>query len=329
MRVDRRDPQSLAKALVGGDRAALARAITLVESTRAEDRSVARDLLGAIWPYTGRSLRIALTGSPGVGKSTFADSFGVHLVEQGRKLAVLAIDPASVRGGGAILGDKTRMARLATRERAFIRPSSSAGASGGVALRTRDAIALCEAAGHDVVVVETVGAGQSEAAVANMTDVFLLLVAPGGGDELQGVKRGVMELADLLLVNRSDGEMAGAARRTNAEYAAALRLLRKREGDPDGVPAAMEISALEETGIAEAWERVRSLTAWRRERGAHARLREKQIRSWVRALVEEELMRRAGATDENSLPPGVEARLLAGELDPGAAASQILSKMRA
>jgi LAO/AO transport system kinase len=218
----------LADAVISGKRRALARAITLVESSRHEHRADAKALLAQIMPNSGNAIRIGVSGVPGVGKSSFIEAFGEHIIEQGHRLAVLAVDPSSGRTGGSVLGDKTRMARLASNPSAFIRPSPSAGTLGGVARRTRESILLCEAAGYDVVLVETVGVGQSEYAVADMTDMFLLLMLPGGGDELQGMKRGIMELADLILVNKADGELRAAATRAAADYANALRLFRPR-----------------------------------------------------------------------------------------------------
>ena len=235
------DIAELAAGVVRGDRRALARAITLVESGRTDHRVDALALLD-ILGTSKQALRVGLSGTPGVGKSTFIESFGMMLTGQGLRVAVLAVDPSSARSGGSILGDKTRMDRLARDPLAYIRPSPSQTQLGGVARRTREAVALCEAAGFDIVLIETVGVGQSETVVAQMADLFLLLLAPAGGDELQGVKRGIMEIADIILVNKADGELKSQAMRTCADYAGALRLLRKRAQDPDGFPKAMRES---------------------------------------------------------------------------------------
>ncbi len=218
----------LAEAVSAGDRRALARAITLVESTRGDHHRQAEDLIDELLPTTGGALRIGITGPPGVGKSTFIDAFGSRVLDRGQRLAVLAVDPSSTAGRGSILGDKTRMASLAGRDDVFIRPSPSGGALGGIGRRTRDAIALCEAAGYDLILVETVGVGQSETTVATVTDLFLLLVAPGGGDDLQGIKRGIMELADLVVVNKADGDLAALAEQTAGDYRLALHLVRSK-----------------------------------------------------------------------------------------------------
>lgn len=280
----------LAAKLLAGDRRALARAITLVESRRADHRARALDLLHRLAGAGRQALRIGLSGTPGVGKSSFIEAFGMMLTGQGLKVAVLAVDPSSARSGGSILGDKTRMDRLARDPLAFIRPSPSQTHLGGVARRTREAVALCEAAGFDVVLVETVGVGQSETMVADIADLFLLLLAPAGGDELQGVKRGIMEIADLILVNKADGDLKPAATRTCADYAGALRLLRKRPQDPDGFPKAMMVSALEERGLPEVWAEIGALTCWRRENGVFARRRAEQARHWFEEEVRQGLL---------------------------------------
>ncbi|MGR3723158.1 methylmalonyl Co-A mutase-associated GTPase MeaB [Abyssibius alkaniclasticus] len=268
--------QSLAQAVLQGERRALARAITLIESTRADHRAQAAEVLAALAGAGQAAIRIGLSGTPGVGKSTFIEAFGLHLIAQGLRVAVLAVDPSSTRSGGSILGDKTRMELLSRAPEAFIRPSPSQTALGGVARRTRESIALCAAAGFDVVLVETVGVGQSETIVAEMTDIFALLLAPAGGDELQGVKRGIMEVADLILINKADGDLEAQARRTVADYAAALRLLRKRAHDPEGFPRVMPVSALTGAGLKEAWQAMQSLFAARQNQGSIARRRKEQ-----------------------------------------------------
>ncbi len=261
------DVAELGRGVIAGDRRALARAITLVESARADHRAAAQELLSRLSGSGREALRIGLSGTPGVGKSTFIESFGLMLTGQGLRVAVLAVDPSSSRSGGSILGDKTRMERLSRDPQAFIRPSPSQTQLGGVARRTREAVALCEAAGFDVVLIETVGVGQSETLVADLCDLFVLLLAPAGGDELQGVKRGIMEMADLILVNKADGALRPAALRTCADYAGALRLLRRRPQDPEGFPKALIVSALEDQGLTAAWDEMCALADWRRPRG--------------------------------------------------------------
>ena len=246
--------ESLARGVTGGDRRALARAITLVESVRDDDRDRAQDLLAALLPASGGAWRIGITGAPGVGKSTFIEAFGLLAIDAGRRVAVLAVDPSSKRGGGSLLGDKTRMETLARAPAAYIRPSPAGETLGGVARRSAEALLVCEAAGYDVIIVETVGVGQSETAVADMVDVFLLLLAPGGGDELQGLKKGIVELADILVVNKCDGDLNDAANRLRAEYAGALGLLRPT--DPRWKTVALTCSALENTGIDEVWQAI-------------------------------------------------------------------------
>lgn len=286
----RMDP--LLAPLLDGDRRALARAITLVESTRSDHRDRAAGLLDDLREAGREAVRVGLSGTPGVGKSTFVEAFGTMLTDKGLRVAVLAVDPSSARTGGSILGDKTRMDRLARDPMAYVRPSPSATHLGGVARRTREAVSLCEAAGFDVVLVETVGVGQSETHVAQMTDLFVLLLAPGGGDELQGVKRGIMEIADLILVNKADGDLADAARRTVADYAGALHLLRRRPQDPDGYPQAMPVSAVKGTGLAEAWDAMETLAAWRREHGHWVAARAAQAAHWFEAEVRAGLLAR-------------------------------------
>ena len=318
---------ALAAGLAAGDRRALARAITLAESTRPDHRARARALLDAL-PPAGPTLRIGLTGTPGVGKSSFVERLGLALVERGTRLAVLAVDPSSTRSGGSILGDKTRMEDLSRAPLAYIRPSPSQTALGGVARRSREAIRLVEAWGARVVLVETVGVGQSETMVAEMTDVFVLLIAPGGGDELQGVKRGIMEMADLILVNKADGALEATARRTCADYAGALRLLRPRAGDPEGYPRAMTVSALTGAGLGEAWSAVEALAAARRTGGGWEARRRAQAEAWFAHAVETGLMERATADPAVAAERrALTARVAAGEIGPEAAADRLLARI--
>lgn len=323
------DPEQVAAALADrladGDRRALARAITLVESTRPDHRAAARALTSRLAPRPRPALRVGLTGTPGVGKSSFVEALGMTLVERGMRLAVLAVDPSSTRSGGSILGDKTRMERLARAPGAFIRPSPSQAALGGVGRRTREAILVVEAWGADVVLVETVGVGQSETLVAEMTDVFVLLLAPAGGDELQGVKRGVMELADLILVNKADGALAAEASRTCADYAGALRLMRRRAGDPEGFPSATCVSALTGAGLSEAWDAVERLAEARRASGAFAARRRAQAERWFADAVEAGLLARLSADPAFVARRARLARdVAAGRLAPDAAAEALL-----
>jgi LAO/AO transport system kinase len=256
---------SLVEAVKRGDRRALAKAITLIESTRTDHRRQADTLLDALMPHTGQSLRIGISGVPGVGKSTFIETLGLHLIAQGHRVAVLAVDPSSTLSGGSILGDKTRMEKLSVDGAAFIRPTPTSGALGGVAEHTREALLLCEAAGFDVVIVETVGVGQSETAVAGMTDLFVLLQLPNAGDDLQAIKRGVMELADLVVINKADLD-ADAATRAMANIS--------------GVPV-MPASALTGQGIEAVWAAVRALAERRRADGAFDKRRREQARAWM------------------------------------------------
>ena len=320
------DPQELASALVAGDRRALARAITLVESTRADHRAAAVQLLAAL---PGReALRIGLSGTPGVGKSTLIETFGLMLTGQGLRVAVLAVDPSSTRTGGSILGDKTRMEQLSRDPRAFIRPSPNRTELGGVARRTREVVRLCEGAGFDVVLVETVGVGQSETLVADMTDLFVLLLAPAGGDELQGVKRGIMEIADLILVNKADGDLRAAATRTVADYTGALRLLRKRPQDPRGFPKALPVSALEGQGLDAAWAEMQALADWRAQNGHLRARRAEQAQGWFLAEVRAGLLERLARPDAAQRMAALGADVAAGRADPVSAAAAMLDSLR-
>ena len=313
----------LAERILSGERRALSRGITLVESTRVDHRAQAADLLQRLAPHAGDAVRVGISGVPGVGKSTFIEALGNHLLDQGRRLAVLAVAPSSSLSGGSILGDKTRMERLARRREAFIRPSPAGGSLGGVARRTRESMTLCEAAGFDVIFVETVGVGQSETAVSEMTDMFLLLLLPGAGDDLQGIKRGIMELADLLLINKADGDLLARARHSAADYRAALGLLHPRTR---GWRVPVEIcSALSGEGIVSAWELVERYHQFIRDNDELARRRADQARSWMWSEIAEGLMSRF--RDD----PGVRARIgelesavIAQRLPPTLAAAQLL-----
>ncbi|SPF79962.1 methylmalonyl Co-A mutase-associated GTPase MeaB [Pseudoprimorskyibacter insulae] len=319
------DTADLAKRILAGERRALARAITLVESSRSDHRTQALELLDALRSHDREALRIGLSGTPGVGKSTFIESFGCMLTAQGLKVAVLAVDPSSARSGGSILGDKTRMERLSRDRNAFIRPSPSQSHLGGVARRTREAIDLCEAAGFDVILIETVGVGQSETVVAEMSDLFLLLLAPAGGDELQGVKRGIMEMADLIIVNKADGDLKATATRTCADYAGALRLLRKRPQDPEGFPKALTVSAIQENGLDQAWAEMTALADWRRDSGNWAGRRAAQARYWFEAEVREGLLARLRREPVRGAMSALAVQVENGEVAPTAAAEQLLS----
>jgi LAO/AO transport system kinase len=320
------DIEDLAQRIVAGERRALARAITLVESAREDHRGAAAALLGAL-PQARQALRVGLSGTPGVGKSTFIESFGMMLTRQGKRVAVLAVDPSSSRSGGSILGDKTRMDLLSREPNAFIRPSPSQTHLGGVARRTREAVRLCEAAGFDLVLIETVGVGQSETVVAQMADLFLLLLAPAGGDELQGVKRGIMEMADVILVNKADGELKPAATRTCADYAGALRLMRKRAQDPDGFPKAMMVSALEENGLAQAWEEMEQLTVWRQKNGFWDQTRATQARYWFHEDVRQRLLARLEHPDARAALQQLSDEVAQRDADPAAAAQRFVDSL--
>ena len=316
---------ALAARLRAGDRRALARAITLVESTRPDHRRRAEILLEELLPGTGSSLRLGVSGAPGVGKSSFIEALGLHLDRQGRRVAVLAVDPTSVVSGGSILGDKTRMPELAQSPAAFIRPSPAAGTAGGVARRTREALLLCEAAGFEVVVVETIGVGQAEGAVADMVDLFILLLAPGAGDELQGIKRGIVELAHLVVVNKADGELKRAAGRVAAAWRGALGLL--RPPSPKWQTRVMLASAREGTGIDEVW---RAVEEWRAALGEEeiARQRAAQARAWMWREVKTSLMESLGREERlAALLPELEAKVSAGRMTPGAAARALLASL--
>ena len=316
-----------AEAILSGDRRALAKAITLVESARPQDRKASQDLLNVLLPHTGNSIRIGITGVPGVGKSTFIESFGQTVIGDGKKVAVLAVDPSSPVAGGSILGDKTRMEQLSRETNAFIRPSPAGKALGGVALKTRESMLLCEAAGFDVVVVETVGVGQSEHQVGSMVDFFLILLLPGGGDELQGIKKGILELADAILINKADGESENLANKTRLHYQSALSLLTQ---SGFWSPEVRTCSALERSGIAEAWDMVRRFHDEALAAGHLASMRSEQNLQWMWQLTDQLL--RQQITDHPTLTTrlsAIEAEVGAATLTPLSAAQRIIDHLKA
>ena len=316
--------EALAGELRTGSRRALAKAITLVESTRADHQADAQELLDALLPQTGVAARVGITGVPGVGKSTFIEAFGLYLIAHGKRVAVLAVDPSSSRSGGSILGDKTRMARLSVEPWAFIRPSPSGGSLGGVARRTREAMLVCEAAGYDVVIVETVGVGQSEVAVASMVDFFLVLMLPGAGDELQGIKKGIIELADAIAVNKCDGDTVARATLAAAEYRAALRLFRHTSANWD--PPVLTVSALEARGMDEVWTMIERYRAALGGTGELDGKRRGQQQAWFWSMLRDGIERSFLArADVRALVPDLEAAVGAGRLTPTAAASRLLA----
>lgn len=313
----------LAQSVRLGRRRALAQAITLIESTKSDHRSQAEALLAKLAPDAGRSIRLGFTGVPGAGKSTLIEAFGRLVIDQGHRVAVLAVDPSSPRSGGSLLGDKTRMELLGRDERAFIRPTPTAGSLGGVARRTREAILLCEAAGFDIILVETVGVGQSEMAVAGLVDMFLLLLAPGGGDELQGLKKGIVEIADALIINKADGELRATAERAAQDYANALHLLRPALEDW-AVPVLL-CSAMTGDGVALIWDHAQEFCARRRRSGAFAARRAEQALGWLWQEVADELLDRLRRDpDLAAARVELEEAVAAGRLLPGAAADRLL-----
>lgn len=317
------DTAALAESVQKGDRRALARAITLIESTRPDHRAAASELLEVLMPHTGNSVRIGISGAPGVGKSTFIEALGNHVIEAGHRVAILAVDPSSAISGGSILGDKTRMETLSRRDEAYIRPSPAGTTLGGVTRRSRETLLLCEAAGFDVIIVETVGVGQSETKVADMTDMFVLLLSPGGGDQLQGIKRGIMELADLVLVNKADGELKSLANQAASEYRDALQLLRPRTADWQ--VKVQTCSALDNVGVTKAWEimsRHREMLLARDELNPR---RAEQALTWMWSEVQDSLIADLKADREvQKHIPELEAAASAGTLAAGKAAERLL-----
>jgi LAO/AO transport system kinase len=317
----------LAEQIKTGDRRALAKAITLVESTRADHRQQAVALLETLMPATGKSIRLGISGVPGVGKSTFIEAFGNHLIKLDHKVAVLAVDPTSAVTGGSILGDKTRMETLAFAENAFVRPSPAGKTLGGVTRRTRESLLLCEAAGFDVILVETVGVGQSETAVADMTDMFLLLLLPAGGDELQGIKRGIMELADLILVNKSDGDQTNIAKQTKGDYAAALHFMKSRFANWQ--PQVLACSSTENKGIEQVWQQVNAFRAALNADGELQQQRAQQARSWMWAETAEALVSDLKSDAKvKALVPQLEQAVLDGLLPATVAAQRLIDTFK-
>jgi GTPase len=324
--LDNRSAQHVPTIVAGvlaGDRATLGRAITLMESTREDDRALAVEVLESVMEATGNSVRVGISGPPGVGKSTFIDVLGCHLIDRGNRVAVLAVDPSSAVSGGSILGDKTRMERFARCADAFVRPSPSGRAIGGIAQRTREALLLCEAAGYNVIIVETVGAGQADTLVADMTDVFVLLLQPGGGDELQGIKRGIVESADLIIVNKADGELEAEAERTATDYRAALNILRPRT--PNWRVPVEVCSARTGKGVPQAWDQVERYVNLLRASGTLAERRREQARAW---LWSETICRLENAFryDRRVVAelPGLESAVADGAMPPTTAAARLL-----
>jgi LAO/AO transport system kinase len=320
------DTTGLAARVRSGERAALARAITLIESKRSDHLQAARALVQELLPLTGRAVRVGITGMPGVGKSTTIDTLGTFLTGQGRRVAVLTVDPSSSRTGGSILGDKTRMARLANDDNAFIRPSPSAGTLGGVAAKTRECMLLCEAAGYDVMLVETVGIGQSETAVADMTDFFLVLMLPGAGDELQGLKKGVIELADMVAVNKADGDNVARARAAAAEYRTAFHILARPANS--WKPPVITYSALTGDGIATLWAEVLRHRERMTASGAFAARRRAQQVRWMWTMLEERLFARLRSDPTiRARVRQVETAVAEGRLSPALAVDQVAAML--
>jgi LAO/AO transport system kinase len=321
------DINVLKKDLRAGHRAALARAITLIESRRSDHQAAARDLVQALLPSTGKAIRVGITGSPGVGKSTTIDALGTTLIERGHKVAVLAVDPSSARTGGSILGDKTRMARLAVSDQAYIRPSPASGTLGGVAAKTREAMLLCEAAGFDVILVETVGIGQSETAVSDMTDFFLALMLPGAGDELQGIKKGLVELADMIAINKADGDNVKRANHAAADYRSALHILTPRS--EHWQPPVMTYSALTGTGITELWQQILDHRSAMNASGEFAARRREQQVKWMWSMLEQRMLARLRAdASVRGKVKKLEAEVADGRVTPAVAAEQIAEMLK-
>jgi LAO/AO transport system kinase len=320
------DMTRLSSGIRAGERAVLARAITLIESRRPDHQHQARQLVQDLLPDTGKAMRVGITGAPGVGKSTTIDALGTYLTDRGHQVAVLAVDPSSARTGGSILGDKTRMARLAIDPKAFIRPSPAAGTLGGVAAKTRETMLLCEAAGFDVILVETVGTGQSETTVAEMTDFFLALMLPGAGDELQGIKKGLVELADMIAINKADGDNKKRATAAAAEYRAALHILTPQVAE--WRPPVVTYSALTGDGIANIWDNVVAHREKLTASGAFAARRRAQQVKWMWALFDERLRGRLSSDPKlKAKLPQIERAVAEGRLSPALAVDEIVGTL--
>ncbi len=317
----------LAEKILKNDRRSIAKAITLVESSRPDHREQAVELIALLSGSENQALKIGLSGTPGVGKSTFIESFGLKLIELGQSVAVLAVDPSSIRSGGSILGDKTRMEKLSRKQSAFIRPSPSLAHLGGVSLRTRESIAICEAAGFDTILIETVGVGQSEIMVSQMSDIFVLLLSPGGGDELQGVKRGIMEIADLIVVNKADGDLLSAAKRTQTDYSSALGLLKVREEDMEGFPKVSLVSSISGEGLDTVWKDIKALTNWRKDNGFWENNRKSQAVHWFKDQVQNGVINKIFSESAVNVElEKLSEKVSRNELSPDLAAQQFISK---
>jgi GTPase len=318
--------ENLKKSLLTGDRVALGQAITLIESNKKKDREIATKLLSGVLPFTGKSVRIGITGVPGVGKSTFIEALGTIITAQNKKIAVLAIDPSSPHTKGSILGDKTRMQKLAANDKAFIRPSATGGYLGGVGNRSMETILLCEAAGYEVIIVETVGVGQSEVAVKNMTDVFVLLMLAGAGDELQGIKRGIMEMADILVINKADGDNITQANLARKAYENAIHMFTPQ--NTSWTPPTLTSSALTGDGIEAVWQKLQDFQSTMQEKGLLDKNRNSQKKHWLEQTLNNELRQRVKDDPRlNNLLAEVEKRVIANEITPSQAVEQVMQAL--